>query len=289
MLTCVETISKLKKRRIKGAGASEFQKRDSPLQANMRWYCSRKGGSYGRIRSLSCYRWFYSHPEEKSRNIWAAAWQNNRPAKTQISLDIRIVWSESSLCAEWVAKDPRCLHADSEDWSDWADAQADRSLPWAHVPFCWFSLVAAHLPSCYTPICFPVLDPISASFLSPLTVRIDRVLFIFWYQWLLVWVSLCPIKGMIYGCKKWTDVILYRQYLRCYTFLIAKMFHIDRRINFFFVTTWLPAVWSVSWWWNIQLSLVMRKCVFGGLRPGKTQTGLLTYRVYSSRVLKLWI
>ena len=38
-----------------------------------------------------------------------------RPAKTQISLDIRPVWSESSLCAQWVAKDPSFLHADSED------------------------------------------------------------------------------------------------------------------------------------------------------------------------------
>ena len=37
------------------------------------------------------------------------------PAKTQISLGIRPVWSESSLCAQWVAKDPRLLHADSED------------------------------------------------------------------------------------------------------------------------------------------------------------------------------
>ena len=40
---------------------------------------------------------------------------NMRPAKTQISLGIRPVWSESSLCAQWVAKDPRFLHADSED------------------------------------------------------------------------------------------------------------------------------------------------------------------------------
>ena len=38
-----------------------------------------------------------------------------RPVKTQISLGIRPVWSESSLCAQWVAKDPSCLHADSED------------------------------------------------------------------------------------------------------------------------------------------------------------------------------
>ena len=37
------------------------------------------------------------------------------PAKTQISLGIRPVWSESSLCAQWVAKDTSFLHADSED------------------------------------------------------------------------------------------------------------------------------------------------------------------------------
>ena len=38
-----------------------------------------------------------------------------RPAKTQISLRISPVWSESSLCAQWIAKDPGCLHTDSED------------------------------------------------------------------------------------------------------------------------------------------------------------------------------
>ena len=37
------------------------------------------------------------------------------PAKTQISLDIRPVWSESLQCAQWVAEDPLFLHADSED------------------------------------------------------------------------------------------------------------------------------------------------------------------------------
>ena len=38
-----------------------------------------------------------------------------RPAKTQISLGIRSVWSESSLCAQWVAKDTSFLHAGNED------------------------------------------------------------------------------------------------------------------------------------------------------------------------------
>ena len=68
-----------------------------------------------------------------------------RPAKTQVSLGIRPVWSESSLCAQWVAKDPSFLYADSEDWSDWADARTDLSLRWAHMPFCGFCHEAAHL------------------------------------------------------------------------------------------------------------------------------------------------
>ena len=54
------------------------------------------------------------------------------PAKTQISLGIRPVWSEFSLCAQWVAKELSFLHAFSEDSNDWADAQADLSLRRAH-------------------------------------------------------------------------------------------------------------------------------------------------------------
>ena len=39
-----------------------------------------------------------------------------RQAKTKISLGIRPDWSESSLCAQWVAKDPSFLHSDNEDF-----------------------------------------------------------------------------------------------------------------------------------------------------------------------------
>ena len=38
-----------------------------------------------------------------------------RPAKTQMSLGICPVWSETSLCAQLVAKGPSFLHAHSED------------------------------------------------------------------------------------------------------------------------------------------------------------------------------
>ena len=38
-----------------------------------------------------------------------------RAAKTQIRLGITPVWSEASLCAQWVGKEPNALHADIED------------------------------------------------------------------------------------------------------------------------------------------------------------------------------
>ena len=78
-----------------------------------------------------------------------------RPAKTQISLGIRPVCSESSLCAQSVAKDPWFLHADSED-SDQPghppslDAQADLSLRCVH------SLIVGFVMSRLT--CTPVIQ-----------------------------------------------------------------------------------------------------------------------------------
>ena len=80
----------------------------------------------------------FEPPQEEPNKMTAC------PAKTQISLGIHPVWSESSLCAQWIAKDPSFLHADSEDWSDWADAQADLSLRWVHISFCWFRHEVAH-------------------------------------------------------------------------------------------------------------------------------------------------
>ena len=64
-----------------------------------------------------------------------------RPAKTQISLGIRPLWSESSLSA-WRNIGPLTtywVHSGNSDQS-W---QADLSLCWAHIIF-WFC-VAAHM------------------------------------------------------------------------------------------------------------------------------------------------
>ena len=63
-----------------------------------------------------------------------------RLAKTQISLGIRPVWSESSLSA-WRNLGSLFTHwAHSEDFDQtgWMDAQVDLSLRWAHTHFVGF-------------------------------------------------------------------------------------------------------------------------------------------------------
>ena len=67
----------------------------------------------------------------------AASWQNQQydlsAQQRQISPGIRPVWSES-LLSVWRNIGPLSTYwACNEDWSDWADAQADLSLRWAHI------------------------------------------------------------------------------------------------------------------------------------------------------------
>ena len=40
------------------------------------------------------------------------------------------------------------LSAQQRLWSDWADAQADLSLRWAHMPFCWFCHEVVQIYTC---------------------------------------------------------------------------------------------------------------------------------------------
>ena len=71
-----------------------------------------------------CWKWLSSY--NVIVHIWAVSWQNQQndsaPSEdsdqtgriTQINLGIRPVWSVFA-CAQWVAKDPSFLHADSEN------------------------------------------------------------------------------------------------------------------------------------------------------------------------------
>ena len=76
------------------------------LHKNMLWVLIRMSTNnicfYGELTKIE-------PPHDKTNKMTV------RPAKTQISLGIRPVWSESSLCSQWLAKNPSFLHADSED------------------------------------------------------------------------------------------------------------------------------------------------------------------------------
>ena len=70
----------------------------------------------------------YEPPHDKTNKMTV------RPAKIQLSLGIRPVWFESSLCAQWIAKDPSFLHADSEDSDQTGRMPRPICLLWAHMP-----------------------------------------------------------------------------------------------------------------------------------------------------------
>ena len=62
------------------------------------------------LNARPCYLFFYM-----SRSMTKPTKWHEHPAKTRISLGIHPVWSEPSLCTLRIVKDPRFLHADSED------------------------------------------------------------------------------------------------------------------------------------------------------------------------------
>ena len=87
--------------------------------------------------------WAYGRTYKTSQRIrytWAASWLNQQnecaPSKDSDqpghSPSLMRVWWESLLSA-WRKLGSLAIHwAHSKDWSDWADAQADLSLCWAH-------------------------------------------------------------------------------------------------------------------------------------------------------------
>ena len=74
------------------------------------------------------------------KHVWAASWQNQQSGMCA-QQRLRSAWAsaqsdQSSLCTQWVAKDPSFLHA-----------QSDQSLRCPHMPFCWFCHEEVHLES----------------------------------------------------------------------------------------------------------------------------------------------
>ena len=105
-------------------------------------------------------------PWKRDGDLWAISWQNQNgsvPSKDRLAW-ASAVWSESPLSAQCVHKDPRFLHVESEDQSDWAATQADLSFRQAHKAdpslrwaklLCWFCHTTAHI--IWWIVNFPVL------------------------------------------------------------------------------------------------------------------------------------
>ena len=96
---------------------------------------------------VACYN-VWQRPRTQS-NVWAASWQNqhigfapsedwDQPGHPPSLIRVFVVRMKTHLVLSYPLSAQRRL------WSDWADAQADLSLPWAHRPICWFCRAAAH-------------------------------------------------------------------------------------------------------------------------------------------------
>ena len=99
---------------------------------------------------------------QRAKFIWAVSWQNQQNGMCA-QWSLRSAWasaqSDQCLCClisvfavcmmkAWSLSYP--LTAQRRLWSawlwtDWADAQADLSLRWAHWSVCWFCHVVAHI------------------------------------------------------------------------------------------------------------------------------------------------
>ena len=76
-------------------------------------------------------------PDKTHKMAWVPSEDSDQPGNPPSLIAVFAVRMKN----DWVLSYP--LSAQRRLWSDWADAQADLSLRWAHMPFCWFCREAA--------------------------------------------------------------------------------------------------------------------------------------------------
>ena len=101
------------------------------------------------VKGMTCKRYELRHFIHMS-SIWASAQQNHKmpfapsedsdqPGHPPSLITVFAVRTKKA----WFLSYP--LSAQRRFWSDWADAQANLSLRWVHLSFCWFSRALAHV------------------------------------------------------------------------------------------------------------------------------------------------
>ena len=100
-----------------------------------------------RVTTKSKRNLYNNNVSQISRNVRKRTFRHVHPAKIQIRLRNRAVWSESSLGAFWIAKRRKVSSCGQQShWSDRMEAQADLSLRWMHMLEGTFSHVTAKCP-----------------------------------------------------------------------------------------------------------------------------------------------
>ena len=91
------------------------------------------------LKNHTFVHWFsFQQPHDKTNKMTCAPSEDSDQPRHPPSLTrVFAVHMKTA----WVLSYP--LSAQRRLWSDWADAQADLSLRWAHMPFCWFRHEAA--------------------------------------------------------------------------------------------------------------------------------------------------
>ena len=101
-------------------------------------------GQFSLEMSVSQMTWVTRRLDDSMGLIWAATWQNqqnecapsedsDQPGHPPILIRVFAVRMKNKNKKPWVLSYP--LGAQRRLWSDWADAQADLSLRWAHTQF----------------------------------------------------------------------------------------------------------------------------------------------------------
>ena len=79
-------------------------------------------------------------PQDKTNKVaFAPSKDWDQPGHPPSLIRVFVVHSMGSSAPKFSSCGQRRL------WSDWADAQADQSLRWAHMPFCWFCRKSAQV------------------------------------------------------------------------------------------------------------------------------------------------
>ena len=116
------------------------------------WFTSRE-----KYRNLSLLIFINAHHIPFCVKIWATAWQINE--MTCAPSELRSAWAstlsdQSSLCAQWVAKDPSFLQVDSEDGCPgWSESSLDAQVILLVLSCC--SSYRVFYISAHVFLCFP--------------------------------------------------------------------------------------------------------------------------------------